>query len=110
MNKRTHFLETLVKDKKATEFVDSVGKNFDNIAEERNKIGKKVADYIDIGVFGEEKINGDTKSKELYLKKHKITAIHNKITLVVNEKPIEVGVDPYNKLIDTNSNDNRRKF
>jgi ABC-2 type transport system permease protein len=28
----------------------------------------------------------------------------------VDEKPLEVGVDPYNKLIDTKSDDNRRKF
>jgi ABC-2 type transport system permease protein len=30
--------------------------------------------------------------------------------VIVNEKPTEVGVDPYNKLIDTQSEDNRRKL
>ena len=50
------------------------------------------------------------KEKQLYFKKHKITQIHNKITLIVDEKPTEVGIDPYNKLIDTKSDDNRRKF
>ena len=43
-------------------------------------------------------------------KKHKITAIHNKVSIIVNKKPSEVGVDPYNKLIDTQSDDNRTKL
>jgi ABC-2 type transport system permease protein len=67
-------------------------------------------DYIDIGIFTEEEIEGKKKEVELYLKKHKITQIHNKITIIVDKKPTEVGVDPYNKLIDTKSDDNRRKF
>ena len=67
-------------------------------------------DYIDIGVFTDEEVDGKKKEKELYLKKHKITSINNKITLIVDKKPNEVGVDPYNKLIDTNSEDNRREL
>ena len=68
-------------------------------------------DYIDIGIFGEEEDEeGEMKEIELYLKKHKITTINNKITLIVDQKPTEVGVDPYNKLIDTNSEDNRREL
>ena len=69
-----------------------------------------LADYIDIGIFSEEEIDGKKKEKQLYFQKHKITQIHNKITLIVDEKPLEVGVDPYNKLIDTKSDDNRRRF
>ncbi|MBL4642007.1 MAG: hypothetical protein JKY44_00305, partial [Flavobacteriaceae bacterium] len=66
-----------------------------------------LADYIDVGVFGQSK---DGKDKiPLYIKKHKITSIHNKITLLVDEKPIEVGIDPYYKLIDKNTKDNRIK-
>jgi ABC-2 type transport system permease protein len=67
-------------------------------------------DYIDIGVFSEEEVDGKKKAKELCLKKYKISAINNKISIIVDEKPTEVGVDPYNKLIDTNSNDNRREL
>ncbi|WP_445956983.1 M1 family aminopeptidase [Yeosuana sp.] len=67
-------------------------------------------DYIDIGVFSEEEVDGKKKEKELYLKKQKISKIDNKIIIIVDEKPTEVGVDPYNKLIDTNSNDNRREL
>ncbi len=70
-----------------------------------------LTDYIDIGVFGEEEDEeGEMKEVELYLKKHKITSINNKITIIVNQKPTEVGIDPYNKLIDTNSEDNRREL
>lgn len=67
-------------------------------------------DYIDIGIFGEKEVDGKKQEVALYLKKHKITKIHNTLQIVVDEKPIEVGVDPYNKLIDTQSDDNRRKL
>ena len=67
-------------------------------------------DYIDIGIFYEEDIDGEKKEKELYLKKHKITQIQNKVTIIVDKRPSEVGIDPYNKLIDTQSDDNRRKL
>lgn len=66
-------------------------------------------DYVEIGIFGQEIAKGKTKEKQLYLKKHKITKIDNKFVIIVDEKPVEVGIDPYNKLIDTNSEDNRRK-
>lgn len=67
-------------------------------------------DYIDIGIFTEVEVNGKKKEIELYLKKHKITQINNKIRIIVDKKPTEVGVDPYNKLIDTQSEDNRIKL
>lgn len=67
-------------------------------------------DYIEIGVFAEETVKDKKVEKELHLKKYKINKIDNKVTIIVDEKPTEVGVDPYNKLIDTNSNDNRRKL
>jgi len=66
-------------------------------------------DYVEVGIFGSQTINGKTKEKQLYLQKHKINRIDNKFVIVVDEKPVEVGIDPYNKLIDTNSDDNRRK-
>ena len=64
-------------------------------------------DYIDIGIFGED---DDENETELYLKKYKISSIHNKISIIVDKEPKEVGIDPYNKLIDTNSEDNRKKI
>ena len=62
-------------------------------------------DYIDIGVFGIDQ----EEELELYLKKHKISAINNAVSIIVDKEPIEVGIDPYNKLIDTDSGDNRKK-
>ena len=70
----------------------------------------KLEDYIDVGIFTEEEVDGAKEEVELYFKKHKITNINNKVTIIVDSKPTEVGIDPYNKLIDTQSDDNRRKF
>jgi ABC-2 type transport system permease protein len=62
-------------------------------------------DWIDVGVFG---VDEDGKETVLYLKKHKITEIENLVSITVDEKPVSAGIDPYNKLIDTDSNDNKR--
>tara|TARA_R100001143_G_C3361089_1_gene135914 strand:- start:10953 stop:14612 length:3660 start_codon:yes stop_codon:yes gene_type:complete len=62
-------------------------------------------DWIDVGVFGVDE-NGD--ETVLYLEKRKFTEIMNEITVTVSEEPVSVGIDPYNKLIDTISDDNRR--
>ncbi|SNR70690.1 ABC transporter permease/M1 family aminopeptidase [Lutibacter flavus] len=67
-------------------------------------------DYVEIGIFYQEEIDGEKDEVELYLKKHKITSINNKVSIIVDKKPTEVGVDPYNKLIDNNSEDNRREL
>nr|WP_321228066.1 M1 family aminopeptidase [uncultured Psychroserpens sp.] len=73
-------------------------------------VSVKLEDYVDIGIFTEDEIDGKKKERVLYLKKHKITQINNKISIIVDEKPTEVGVDPFNILIDTQSNDNRQKL
>lgn len=70
-----------------------------------------LADYIEVAVFGDPKGEGArTLDNELYFQKYKIDKINNKISIVVDQKPYEVGVDPYNKLIDTNSDDNRKRI
>ena len=74
------------------------------------ELSVQLADYVEVGIFSEEEVDGEKEEIELYLQKHKITAINNKVTIIVDKKPTEVGVDPYNKLIDTNSNDNRREL
>lgn len=66
-----------------------------------------LADYVEIGVFTQDK-EAKGKEKVLYLKKIKVTAIENEFTIIVEEKPTEVGIDPYYKLIDTRSYDNRK--
>ncbi|MEH6537516.1 MAG: M1 family aminopeptidase [Psychroserpens sp.] len=77
---------------------------------EKPLLSVQLEDYIDIGIFIEDDNDGKKKERILYLKKHKITAINNEISIIVDEKPTEVGVDPYNKLIDTRSGDNRQKL
>lgn len=68
-------------------------------------------DYIEIGVFGKNDEQEANKASEkiLYLEKRKVTEIENDFIIIVDEKPTEVGIDPYNKLIDTRSYDNRKK-
>jgi len=65
-------------------------------------------DYVEIGIFTETEENGVTEEKPLYLKKVRIDSIYNTFKIKVDEKPTEVGIDPYNKLIDTRSGDNRK--
>ncbi len=76
----------------------------------RTQQSLELADYLDIGIFGEPTDKDSSKLLELYLQKHKITAITNSIRLIVDQKPVEVGVDPYNKLIDLDAEDNRMRW
>lgn len=67
-------------------------------------------DYIYVGVFAKANDEDTDNEKELYLEKVHITDIRNTMTMIVDEEPMEVGVDPYNMLIDTDSNNNRREL
>jgi hypothetical protein len=59
-------------------------------------------DYIDIGIFAEDKVgaNGAKLTQPLYLKKHRLRNGEHTIVLNVTRKPVRAGIDPYNKLID----------
>ena len=78
--------------------------------EKKATLSYPLNDYVEIGIFTKQTIKGKKSDKELYLKKVKINKIDNKVTIIVKEKPTEVGVDPYNKLIDTKSDDNMREL
>lgn len=74
-----------------------------------------LADYIEIGVFAKQEESKlanpfEDKLKILYLEKVKITQIENKFSIIVDEEPIEVGIDPFYKLIDARSFDNRKSI
>ena len=59
-------------------------------------------DYIEVGVF-----TGKTdEEKPLYMEKRKFTQERSTITIIVDQKPTRAGIDPYNKLIDRNADDN----
>jgi ABC-2 type transport system permease protein len=65
-----------------------------------------LADYVEVGIFGEK----DPESgipKVLYLQKKRIDQIDNEFTIRIQEEPMEAGIDPFNKLIDRNTQDNR---
>ncbi len=65
-------------------------------------------DYIDLAVFAEPARNkeGQTQVVPLYFEKHKLGAGEHDISVVVQGRPVSVGIDPFNKLIDRKPNDN----
>jgi ABC-2 type transport system permease protein len=65
-----------------------------------------VNDWIDVGVFAKNARNKDQLGKELVFKKYKIVGKEQKIELTLAEEPFMVGIDPYNKLIDLDPEDN----
>jgi ABC-2 type transport system permease protein len=81
------------------------------------KDGKKniqslpLKDYVEVAVYDKPVKKGEFEvDNPLYLKKIKIDKINNKFKMVLDKMPYEVGVDPDNKLLDTDSNDNRKKI
>lgn len=90
-------------------FKDAAGRTLNYKDGKKDIQSYPLNDYIEIGIFGEKTVSGShLKDNELYLKKYRIDKINNKVSVIVDKKPTEVGVDPYNKLIDTDSNDNRK--
>ena len=67
----------------------------------------KVDFPIEIGVFAAPAGSGK-EGKPLYLKKQMVKDGDSTITAVVDGKPAQAGIDPYNELIDKVSSDNRR--
>ncbi len=66
---------------------------------------------IDIGVFTRSPDNEDFGEESvLHFQKHRITNGEGTIELIVDQKPEYAGIDPYNKLIDRDSNDNLRSI
>ena len=65
-------------------------------------------DWMDVGVFARKAGEGEHTERPLYLQSQHITQSQGTIDVVVDAEPYEVGVDPYNKLIDRNPDDNRK--
>ena len=62
-------------------------------------------DYIDIGVFAEA-AKGQKLGKPLAMRRVKVTRASNTYTFNVPERPANVGIDPYNVLVDRIPDDN----
>ncbi len=93
------------------QFEDQLGRSLSYKGGKQEIKSYPLNDYVEVGVFGKKIKKGKYElENELFNKKYKITNINNKITIIVDEEPVEAGVDPYNKLIDTDSNDNRKKI
>jgi ABC-2 type transport system permease protein len=73
-----------------------------------NDVAAPMNDYIDIAVFAAKTKDksGRTQNNPLYFKKHKLNAGEHIISLIVEGKPVSVGIDPYGKLVDRSPNDN----
>ncbi|MDX1719577.1 MAG: M1 family aminopeptidase, partial [Salegentibacter mishustinae] len=62
---------------------------------------------VDVGLFGEDVVkDGVTIKNPFYFKLKWLEPGDNTFTITTNEKPLKAGIDPYNKLIDRNSEDN----
>lgn len=64
---------------------------------------------LDFGVFTKNPADADFGPEHvLHLEKHAVEGPSATVEIIVSERPAFVGVDPYNKLIDRNSDDNIR--
>ncbi|WP_158819566.1 M1 family aminopeptidase [Granulicella sp. S156] len=61
-----------------------------------------INDLIDVGVFSGKK----GEEQPLSVRKERITGGRQTFEFIVNEQPTRAGIDPYNKLIDRNLDDN----
>lgn len=64
---------------------------------------------VEIGVFARAKGAKEADEKVLLLDKRALSGENPVVTVTVKEQPFEVGVDPYNKMIDRVSRDNRKE-
>ncbi|WP_306394428.1 ABC transporter permease/M1 family aminopeptidase [Telluria beijingensis] len=64
---------------------------------------------VEIGVFARAKGAKEADEKVLLLEKRVLSGDNPVLTITVKEQPFEVGVDPYNKMIDRVSRDNRKE-
>jgi ABC-2 type transport system permease protein len=75
--------------------------------------GKETAraydEAVEIGVFARAKGAKEADERVLLLDKRVLTGADPVVTVTVKERPFEVGVDPYNKMIDRVSGDNRKE-
>jgi len=62
---------------------------------------------VDIGLFVKDpSARGYQESDVVIMKKHFLNTGHSTLEFIVDRKPLFAGIDPYNKLIDRDSNDN----
>ncbi len=65
-----------------------------------------VDDWIDVGVFGARGAGDPPEGKVLTLEKRHFAAAAGVVEVVVDEEPHRAGIDPFNKLVDRNPENN----
>ena len=63
-------------------------------------------DWIDVGVFGEKEPKGPPEGRMLFLEKRRVNKADEVFEIVVDQEPKKAGIDPLNKLIDRNPENN----
>jgi hypothetical protein len=63
-------------------------------------------DWMDVGVFGAVEPGSPPEGKILLLEKRRVSGPDPTFELVVDEEPRRAGIDPFNKLIDRNPENN----
>lgn len=66
-------------------------------------------DWMDVGVFAQGPTGHENEGKVLYLQRQRITREQTTLSVVVDQRPFDAGIDPYNKLIDRVPSDNRMR-
>ena len=81
-----------------------------HVADGKGKVTDEPMDeWVDVGVFARAADGKEDDEKVLSLRKVHVTRPETTFTVVVDQEPYEAGIDPYNKLVDTDSDDNRRQ-
>ncbi|MFL3014487.1 MAG: M1 family aminopeptidase, partial [Candidatus Neomarinimicrobiota bacterium] len=66
----------------------------------------KLADWLEIGVFGEEMKDGEKEEIPIYTEKVFITDSISTFEITLDKKPFKAGIDPLFKFVDRDSKDN----
>ena len=77
---------------------------------EGKETAARLDDWIEVGVFARGPSGEEADEEVLYLERHQVTEGSPTVTVVVDKPPYEAGFDPYNKLIDRVSSDNRKRI
>ena len=71
-----------------------------------NQTDAKLNDWLEIGIMGEKLVDGKMNEFPIYLEKVFITDSISTFQVIVDQKPIKAGIDPMNKFVDRDSDDN----
>ncbi|MGH9868979.1 MAG: ABC transporter permease/M1 family aminopeptidase [Candidatus Polarisedimenticolia bacterium] len=63
-------------------------------------------DWVDVGVFGEKGPDSPPEGKVLLLEKRRVSRSQETFEIVVDAEPRKAGIDPFNKLVDRNPDNN----